>query len=65
MKATPSSQLSVGLRCHCGCGRLVLLLPVQINPFKMIASNYTDAKIREYKGKKHYELNPHVFALVR
>lgn len=30
----------------------------------MIASNYTDAKIREYKGKKHYELNPHVFALV-
>ena len=36
----------------------------QINPFKMIASNYTDAKIREYKGKKHYELNPHVFALV-
>jgi len=38
---------------------------VQINPFKMIASNYTDAKIREYKGKKHYELSPHVFALVR
>ena len=38
---------------------------VLINPFKMIASNYTDAKIREYKGKKHYELSPHVFALVR
>jgi myosin heavy subunit len=31
----------------------------------MIAANYTDARIREYKGKKHYELAPHVFALVR
>jgi myosin-1 len=36
---------------------------IAINPFKMIASNYTDAKIREYKGKKHYELSPHVYAL--
>lgn len=29
----------------------------------MIGSLYTDARIREYKGKKHYELSPHVFSL--
>jgi myosin-1 len=36
---------------------------IAINPFKMIAAYYTDAKIREYKGKKAYELPPHVYAL--
>jgi len=36
---------------------------IAINPFKLIVGNYTDAKIREYKGKKSYELAPHVFAL--
>lgn len=36
---------------------------IAINPFKMIPALYTDAKIREYKGKKAYELPPHVFAL--
>jgi len=36
---------------------------IAINPFKMIASNYTDAKIREYRGKKFFELPPHVYAL--
>jgi hypothetical protein len=45
------------------CSCAVCSVLGQINPFKMISSNYTDAKIREYKGKKHYELSPHVFAL--
>jgi len=37
---------------------------VAINPFKMIPRLYTEAKIREYKGKKYYEMAPHVYALV-
>ena len=37
---------------------------IAINPFKMIAPLYTDARIREYRGKKFYELPPHTYALV-
>eukprot|EP00455_Lapot_gusevi_P019546 TRINITY_DN2088_c0_g1_i2.p1 TRINITY_DN2088_c0_g1~~TRINITY_DN2088_c0_g1_i2.p1 ORF type:complete len:303 (+),score=98.18 TRINITY_DN2088_c0_g1_i2:88-996(+) len=36
---------------------------IAINPFKNIAHNYTEAKIREYKGKNFFELPPHIFAL--
>jgi hypothetical protein len=36
---------------------------IAINPFKNIKELYTDARIREYKGKKAYELAPHVFAV--
>lgn len=36
---------------------------IAINPFKRIEAIYTDAKIREYKGKKSYELPPHVYSL--
>mmetsp|Transcript_4423 Transcript_4423/g.6614 ORF Transcript_4423/g.6614 Transcript_4423/m.6614 type:complete len:1127 (-) Transcript_4423:97-3477(-) len=34
-----------------------------VNPFKRISGYYTEGKIREYRGKKFYELPPHVFAL--
>lgn len=65
MVATSSWLSALTLTAACGSRRDALSFHCcQINPFKMIASNYTDAKIREYKGKKHYELNPHVFALV-
>eukprot|EP00466_Bigelowiella_natans_P017084 jgi/Bigna1/84676/fgenesh1_pg.205_\ len=36
---------------------------IAVNPFKMIRGAYTEGKIREYRGKKFYELPPHVFAL--
>jgi myosin-1 len=36
---------------------------VAINPFKMISGLYTDATIREYRGKKYFELPPHVYSL--
>ena len=36
---------------------------IAINPFKMIRPLYTDARIREYRGKKYFELPPHVYAL--
>ena len=36
---------------------------IAVNPFKSIKGAYTEGKIREYRGKKFYELPPHVFAL--
>lgn len=36
---------------------------IAINPFRLIPGIYTEGKIREYRGKKFYELPPHVFAL--
>jgi myosin-1 len=36
---------------------------IAINPFKMIQGLYTDAKIREYRGKKAFELPPHTYQL--
>jgi len=36
---------------------------IAINPFKNISGLYTDATIREYRGKKYFELSPHVYAL--
>lgn len=36
---------------------------IAINPFKMIAAMYTEARIREYRGKKFFEMPPHVYAL--
>ncbi len=36
---------------------------VAINPFKTIPALYTEARIREYHGKKYFEITPHVYAL--
>jgi myosin I len=36
---------------------------IAINPFKLIASMYTEARIREYRGKKFFEMPPHVYSL--
>lgn len=36
---------------------------IAVNPFKMIHSLYTDARIREYRGKKYFELSPHVYSV--
>mmetsp|Transcript_13928 Transcript_13928/g.34013 ORF Transcript_13928/g.34013 Transcript_13928/m.34013 type:complete len:1221 (+) Transcript_13928:174-3836(+) len=36
---------------------------IAVNPFKRIQGYYTEGKIREYRGKKFYELPPHVFAI--
>jgi len=38
---------------------------IAVNPFKNIPRLYTEARVREYKGKKFFELPPHIFALVR
>ena len=62
-KASHASPLLPDAHLLCCSCAVFFVLGFQINPFKMISSNYTDAKIREYKGKKHYELSPHVFAL--
>lgn len=37
---------------------------VAVNPFKMIPSMYTEARIREYQGKKYFEMPPHPFAVI-
>lgn len=36
---------------------------IAINPFTLIKPLYTEARIREYRGKKHFEVPPHVYAL--
>jgi myosin-1 len=36
---------------------------VAVNPFKAIPQNYTEARIREYRGKSYFELSPHIYAL--
>lgn len=36
---------------------------VAINPFKSIPSLYTEARIREYRGRKYFEMPPHPYAL--
>lgn len=36
---------------------------VAVNPFKMIRSLYTEATIREYKGRAYFEAQPHIYSL--
>jgi myosin-1 len=36
---------------------------IAINPFQLIKPLYTEARIREYRGKKFFEVPPHVYAL--
>lgn len=36
---------------------------VAVNPFKAIPSLYTEARIREYRGRNYYEVPPHPYAL--
>lgn len=34
-----------------------------VNPFKLIQELYTDENLQEYRGKKHFEVSPHVYTV--
>jgi len=36
---------------------------IAINPYVLIPTPYTDARIREYRGKSYFELSPHAYSL--
>lgn len=36
---------------------------IAVNPFQNIPALYTEARIREYRGKNYFELSPHVYSL--
>lgn len=37
---------------------------IAINPFKTLKHLYTEARIREYRGKKYFEVPPHPYSLI-
>jgi myosin-1 len=37
---------------------------IAINPFKTLKQLYTEARIREYRGKKYFEVPPHPYSLI-
>ena len=37
---------------------------IAINPFKRLPHLYTEATIREYRGKKYFEVPPHPYSLI-
>lgn len=36
---------------------------IAINPYVLIPPLYTDARIREYRGKSYFEVSPHAYSL--